>query len=165
MSQENHRFRRATVLDLGSLTALCLLSKQSNGYDDAFMAQCLEELRVRPDWLEDEFWLAETQDGELVGCARLRFEGSTQGEIATCFVHPDHHGKSIGRRLMNRLLESANCSGLSSIVLDADPNAVPFYEKMGFQVIDETPSGSIPGRFLPLTELCMSPNKDRTPSA
>jgi hypothetical protein len=33
--------------------------------------------------------------------------------------------------------------------VDADPFAAPFYKRMGMREIGVSPSGSIPGRFLP----------------
>jgi hypothetical protein len=35
------------------------------------------------------------------------------------------------------------------MTIDADPGAVPFYERMGAVPAGLVPSGSIPGRFLP----------------
>ena len=34
----------------------------------------------------------------------------------------------------------------------ADPNAVPFYERMGARFVSHAPSDAIPGRTLPLYE-------------
>ena len=39
--------------------------------------------------------------------------------------------------------------GASGITLDADPNSVGFYQRMGMEIVGESPSGSIPGRMLP----------------
>ena len=45
--------RKATLDDCTALTDLCMRSKQSNGYDDVFMAMCAEELKVRDSWIEE----------------------------------------------------------------------------------------------------------------
>jgi hypothetical protein len=34
----------------------------------------------------------------------------------------------------------------------ADPNAAPFYERMGARLVSQAPSDAIPGRMLPLYE-------------
>ena len=34
--------------------------------------------------------------------------------------------------------------------IEADPEAVPFYQRMGAKITGSAPSGSIPGRRLPL---------------
>ncbi|WP_299817308.1 GNAT family N-acetyltransferase [uncultured Roseibium sp.] len=149
--------RRAEPGDRDALTDLCMRSKRSNGYDDAFMAQCAEELRVRDSWISDDhFWLAETASGNPVGCIRLSIaaDGET-GEVGTCFVDPDWKGKQVGRRLFGPLLEEARNRGVTRIELDSDPFAEPFYVRMGFVTTGRTPSGSIAGRTLPRMELLL----------
>lgn len=145
--------RAARPNDRETLTELCMRSKRSNGYDDAFMALCTEELRVQDLWItEDDFWIAEALDGRVVGCIRLSSEGGI-GELETCFVDPDWKGKGVGKRLFEALHEKAKTIGLELIGLDADPFAEPFYARMGFRTIGRSPSGSIPGRTLPRMEM------------
>jgi len=149
--------RKAELKDRETLTDLCMRSKQSNGYDDAFMAMCAEELRVRDSWIvDDDFWLAETAAGVPVGCIRLSVEeDGVTGELETCFVDPDWQGRKIGRLLFEVFLQRAQDLKLTRIGLDADPFAEPFYARMGFETIGRTPSGSIPGRTLPRMELTL----------
>lgn len=142
--------RPARHADKNALTVLCMRSKQSNGYDDAFMAACEEELRVRDSWIsEDDFWVAEAFDGALVGCIRLSSDTAAGGELETCFVAPDYKGKGVGRALFQALESRAKTIGLRHIELDADPFAEAFYARMGFVTTGRSPSGSIPGRTLP----------------
>lgn len=140
------KLRRARGEDAPALTTLTYLSKQSNGYDDAFMAACADELRVTPeDIAANHFLLAEEASGTPLGCACL----TPEGEISSFFIHPDHKRQGIGRGLWQQLRETATSLNLTHLTLDADPDAVPFYRAMGFEVIGQTPSGSIPGRHLP----------------
>ncbi|MHA7777535.1 GNAT family N-acetyltransferase [Roseibium sp. M-1] len=150
--------RVATLEDRDALTELCMRSKQSNGYDDAFMAQCAEELKVRDSWImDDDFWVAESTEGALIGCIRLSMEDDGEtGELETCFVDPDWKGKKIGRALFEVLHRRARSLGLSKVGLDADPFAEPFYARMGFRTVGSAPSGSIPGRTLPRMELILT---------
>ncbi len=147
--------RRARLDEAEALSALILRSKRSNGYDDAFMAQCVDELRVTPERIRQElFWVAETPDGRLAGCTSLHLTPETRsGEIRNFFVDPDHKRKGVGSRLWQTVLGAAREAGLTRMHLDADPFAVPFYSAVGFVVTGETPSGSIPGRVLPFMEL------------
>ena len=139
--------RRAHLKDAPALTALVLASKQSNGYDDAFMAACADELSVTPqDIADQEIWVAEQT--EPMGCVALIRE-VTIGTISTFFIHPDHKRKGIGRALWQKVEEIAKAERLTLLKLDADPEAVPFYEALGFTTVSEAPSGSIPGRMLP----------------
>ena len=51
--------RRARPGEAAELTALILASKRSNGYDDAFMAACADELSVsEDDILTNQIWVA-----------------------------------------------------------------------------------------------------------
>ncbi|WP_299876601.1 GNAT family N-acetyltransferase [uncultured Sulfitobacter sp.] len=144
--------RRARGEDAPALTALVYLSKQSNGYDDAFMAACADELRVTADRIaQTDFLLAEDTPGVPRGCACL----TSTGAIEAFFIHPDHKRRGIGRLLWTHLLKTAKTEGIARLTLEADPAAVPFYRAMGFEVVGEAPSGSIPGRVLPQMALTL----------
>lgn len=153
------RIRRACLEDREALTDLCLRSKQSNGYDDTFMDMCREELTVREEWiLRDAFWIMEASNGKICGCIRLHIDvGTTDGEIETCFVDPLCQKQGIARLLIETLFSFARELGLHRLWLDADPFAEPFYQKMGFETVDRSPSGSIPGRFLPRMSCTLIP--------
>ncbi|MBO6758533.1 MAG: GNAT family N-acetyltransferase [Roseibium sp.] len=139
--------------DLQAVTDLSLRAKRSNGYDEAFMALCVDELTARVAWLEDGFWLAEADGVGICGCVRLSVEtGRDCGEVETCFVDPACQGRGVGRALFQHLLTEAKALGLSALQLDADPYAVAFYQRMGFVTIGTSPSASIPGRSLPRME-------------
>ncbi len=151
--------RKAVLADMDDLTDLCMRSKQSNGYDDAFMSQCVDELRVRESWvLNDDFWVAETEESRIVGCIRLSVDAADgTGELETCFVEPGWKGRKIGRMLADKLLEKAVAARLGRIGLDADPFAEAFYEKLGFREVGRVQSGSISGRTLARMELDLTP--------
>lgn len=151
--------RAARLDDASAMTELCLQSKQSNGYDDAFMSACRDELTVTPDALtEAMFWVVvpEGQPSVYCGCAALSLDPPAAGQVAdtgevhSFFVAPARQGNGIGRLMWNNLLAQACRLGLRRLHLDADPHAVPFYQAMGFEVIGQSASGSVPGRMLPL---------------
>lgn len=147
--------RRARPEDAETLTDLSMRSKRSNGYDEAFMAACREELTVTVKRLcEGEYWVAES--GAVCGCACLVTDlTNCSGEIHAFFIDPEWQRKGIGRLLWRKLAERAREAGLTELHLDADPFAVPFYEALGFQVTGEVPSGSIPGRALPRMSIAL----------
>ncbi|NIA68925.1 GNAT family N-acetyltransferase [Pelagibius litoralis] len=156
MQESNVTVRRARDDEAEALTALSLKSKRSNGYDDAFMAACREELTVTDQRLaEGEYWVAESE--ELCGCACLLADpNGGSGEVHAFFIDPDWQRRGVGRLLWNKLVQRAKEQGLIDLRLDADPAAVPFYEAMGFKVVGEAPSGSIPGRSLPHMKVAVS---------
>lgn len=131
------------------LTDLAMRSKRSNGYDAAFMAACRHELTVCPSHLaRAEYWLAEIDVVCGFACLAVH-DGNRAGEIDAFFIDPDWQRKGVGRALWSKLLERARSMELDELVVAADPAAVAFYEAMGFRIIGQEASGSIPGRLIP----------------
>lgn len=141
------QIRRARPEEAAALSALIYRSKQSNGYDDAFMAACADELRVSAGDIDTGLiWVAEAD--RLVACVTLLPLGDT-GEVSAFFVDPSAKRQGVGKRLWQVVLEAALNRGIRRLTLDADPEAVAFYEAMGFETVGTSPSGSIPDRVLP----------------
>lgn len=144
--------RPAEPSELDELTELCIRSKAHWGYDPAFMSACREELTLTPDDLVSaSTWVIEAE-GMPVAVAQVFFDGGT-AELHNFFVDPDHMGQGLGRRLFDWAVSEARRLGATSMRIESDPHARPFYERMGARLIGETPSESIPGRMLPLLEL------------
>lgn len=84
---------------------------------------------------------------ELVGVAEIR----DYRHLGWLFAGPSRQGKGIGSALMNRVVElcSGHEQGEGAITVNSSPNAVGFYEKMGFVARDEeqTVNGI---RFVPM---------------
>ena len=147
MADISIRLARADETDI--LTDIAMLSKQSVGYDDAFMAACADELRVTPALLaKNDHWVAEAD----TPCGFISLavdEGGEKGVLDSLFIHPDWQKKGVGRRLWDILLVEARARNLRELRLDSDPKAEHFYSSLGFTTISRAPSGSIPGRTLP----------------
>lgn len=142
--------RLAEIDDVDVMTDVSIRAKQSNGYDDALMDVWRDELTVTVAHLcQGEYWVA-VDGGQILGCASLSPDKDRQsGKVHGFFIDPDHQGRGIGRMLWDQLRVRAHAYGMPDVRLDADPNAVPFYEAMGFIVVGEAPSGSIEDRRLP----------------
>lgn len=155
-STSNINLRPAEIDDVDALTDVSIRAKQSNGYDDAFMVACRDELTVTAAHLcQGEYWVAYEGD-QIIGCASLcPDKDHRSGEVHSFFINPDQQGRGVGRMLWAKLLERAHAYGITEVRLDADPNAAPFYEAMGFEVIGDAPSGSIPGRRIPHMRLSL----------
>ncbi|MFI0240089.1 GNAT family N-acetyltransferase [Streptomyces sp. NPDC016845] len=147
------RIRAARPEEAAELSALALRSKAHWGYDEAFMAACVDELTLRPEEVEARRTVvAQAPDGRLLGLATL--EGQPpRGELGLMFVDPDAIGGGVGRLLFGHVREAARAAGFARFGWAADPNAVPFYEAMGGRRVGTVPSGSLPGRVLPLMEV------------
>jgi GNAT superfamily N-acetyltransferase len=136
--------------EAAALSALALRSKAYWGYDEAFMAACRAELTVDAEMMVRRPTLvAVAADGGIVGYAAL--DGvPPRGELAALFVDPPAIGQGVGRLLYEHAVALARTLGHHTLTIDADPYAEPFYLAMGAVRIGATPSGSIPGRELPL---------------
>jgi GNAT superfamily N-acetyltransferase len=150
------KVEKAKPEQAGLLTELCLRSKQSNGYDDAFMALCRDELTVTAEHLSNQqWWVAiDDQQSAICGCVGLIPSDdpdlpANSGEVHAFFIDPSYKRQGVGRLLWATLRSAAHNQGFVSLALYADPYAVPFYEAMGFVITGEAPSGSIAGRMLP----------------
>ena len=146
--------RAAQPEEAGCLTELCLRSKAHWGYDEAFMAACRAELTVTPNAAAAPLLRVATVDGGLAAVAELGREDGVWF-LDKLFVDPRFMGLGLGRQLLNWATKTAAAHGASSLEIAADPDAVPFYEHHGARRIGEEPSGSVPGRMLPLLELTL----------
>ena len=144
------RLRPATADDATGLSALALRSKGVWGYDRPFLEACKEELTVAPDAVEARrAVVAVDGSGRAVGFATLEGE-PPDGELGMLFVEPDRIGTGVGAILWRDAVRRAAALGFRLLRIEADPGAAPFYEAMGARVVGTAPSGSIPGRRLPV---------------
>lgn len=130
--------------DLEALEALALRSKAHWGYDDAFLASCVGELRLPATALVDDIVLVARHKRHT--CGFIRMGRDDPGEIEALFVAPEAIGGGIGRKLFHSALA---CSNAARLIVVSDPHAEGFYRRLGFRAGGSEPSGSIPGRMLP----------------
>ncbi|KND28808.1 GCN5 family acetyltransferase [Streptomyces europaeiscabiei] len=148
------RIRAGEAAEAAALTELALRSKDHWEYDAEFLAACREELTVRPADVAARRTAVAEEDGRILGFTTLDGE-PPRGALGMMFVEPDAIGRGVGRRLFAHTMDEARRLGFTRLTIDADPNAEPFYRAMGAVRIGATPSGSIPGRELPLLEVAL----------
>ncbi|MFH9365028.1 GNAT family N-acetyltransferase [Streptomyces anulatus] len=148
------RIRAGEAAEAAALTELALRSKGHWEYDAEFLAACREELTVRPADVAARRTAVAEEDGWILGFTTLDGEPPI-GALGMMFVEPDSIGRGVGRRLFAHTMDEARSLGFTRLTIDADPNAEPFYRAMGAIRIGATPSGSIPGRELPLLEVAL----------
>ncbi|HEX8147623.1 MAG TPA: GNAT family N-acetyltransferase [Pyrinomonadaceae bacterium] len=88
-----------------------------------------------------EFFVAE-EDGVIVGFGEL---GQEAGAIQGLYVSPDAAGRGVGRELLRTLEGRAHAHGLKSLSLTSSLNAVTFYERAGFEAVEELTETISPG--------------------
>jgi GNAT superfamily N-acetyltransferase len=142
------RLRKALQDELSSLSGLCLRSKAHWGYDEAFLAACRTELTLHPDDLRVTSLRVAERDAAVVGLAQVKVTGA-DADLLKLFVEPASLGTGIGRLLFEWATAKARDLGATRMIIESDPGAAPFYERMGAHQAGFTPSQSIPGRVLP----------------
>ncbi len=143
--------RPPVLAELDALSALQLRSKAHWGYDATFMAACTDELTLTPKDLSDTALVLADLGGTLAGVAQVGPKGQ-DADLFGLFVDPPHMGAGLGRTLFQWCVAAARDVSDDRLLIDADPDAAAFYERMGARRIGTAPSGSIPGRLLPLLE-------------
>lgn len=152
------RIREANVNDAANLTELMRTAKRSWGYPDEWMriweagliidAQAITALRV---------CVAEDETG-ILGFYGLAGSGHAV-QLEHLWVRPGQMGKGIGRALIEHALDAATSSGAEVVMIESDPNAEPFYRRIGAVRIGEIPAPApgAPNRTLPLLQFKIGP--------
>ena len=146
------QLRDARQDELPSLGELCLRSKAIWGYDDAFMTACQNELTLRPDELQSTHLQVAERDSTVVGLAQVKVTDS-DADLLKLFVEPALLRSGVGRLLFEWATARARGLGAVRMIIEADPDAAPFYERMGARYAGFAPSQSIPGRMLPRMQM------------
>jgi len=79
-------------------------------------------------------WIA--RDGDTaIGCGALKRHSDAIGEVKRMFTRPAWQGQGVGRRVLDKILETAEREQMKTLVLetgDQHPAAWAIYEKAGF---------------------------------
>jgi GNAT superfamily N-acetyltransferase len=142
------RLRNVRQDEFSSLSELCQRSKAHWGYDEAFMAACRAELTLHPDDLEITSLQVAERAGSVAGLAQVKVTGA-DADLLKLFIEPALMGVGIGRLLFEWATAKARELGAIRMMIEADPDAAPFYERMGAHHAGSVASESIPGRMLP----------------
>jgi GNAT superfamily N-acetyltransferase len=146
----NLLLRPARTDEAELLTAIVRRSKASHGYDEAFMELLIADTVIAPEQIAAEQMMVAEIDGRAVAFAHLMpiYRPETV-YLENLFVEPDVQNAGVGRALFEWALTEAERQGYAWLEWDSDPNAAPFYEKMGGEKIAENESTIFPGRMIP----------------
>lgn len=156
------QLRAARTDEVDLLGDLALRSKGHWGYDRSFLDACRTELTFEPDELGARRIVVAESAGRVLGFYSLDGEPPS-GELGNMWVEPDSIGTGVGRRLWQHAIQTAREAGFTKLRIGAEPFAEGFYLAMGAKRVGETPSGSIPGRILPLLEVRLTGPPPRRP--
>ncbi len=120
-------FRPAHIGEEIALTGLARRSIQARwAYSDEFMDWEPEEISVSAHHISSGITRVIEAGGSVLGFYVLQGD-----ELSRLMVAAEALGTGLGRLLWQDAVDQARFQGLAAIRLDADPNAVPFYERMG----------------------------------
>jgi ribosomal protein S18 acetylase RimI-like enzyme len=163
------RLRSARPAAAGALSDIAQRSKAHWGYDATFLEACRPSLTFSEDKVrQGRFVLAEQHGSvsayvpDVRGGRNARIMGfyelvgnSPEFELSNLWVEPDSIGTGIGRLLWTHAMSAAREMGGTTVMIEADPNALGFYQAMGAIQVGEVPSGPISGRLLPLLRVVL----------
>ena len=148
--------RPATIDELSGLSDLCFRSKAVWGYDDEFMEACRGELSFKPHDLKLTRIAVAERDGRPIAVAQLKVVDD-EADLLKLFVEPNALRSGTGRALLAWATDVARNLGARRLTIEADPDAAPFYRKMGAYDVGQAPSGSVLGRMLPKLAMNLCP--------
>ncbi|MEU7206578.1 GNAT family N-acetyltransferase [Streptomyces sp. NPDC045470] len=140
--------RAARPEEAAILSELALRSKGRWGYDKEFLEKSREELTLQPGDIEQRRTAVAEHQGHVLGFVTVQ-DDPPNGELGMLSVDPPAIG-GVGRLLFEHALAVAEAIGFKQLKVGAEPHAEAFYRAMGATRIGTVPSGSIPGRELPL---------------
>jgi len=124
------RIRRAVESEAPALSVLALNAKQYWGYAREDIERWQPLLAISADDVASKPTFVAEVEYEVVGFYLLVLMAQTW-ELEHLWVSPQFARRGIGRALLAHAANTAWLAGASSIVIDADPNAEPFYVACG----------------------------------
>ena len=77
-------------------------------------------------------------NGKAVAVGRLQFNTIEEAQIRYMAVSDDYQGKGYGRKMVKALEDIAREKGIRYIILQARGNALKFYKKNGYKIIEKS---------------------------
>lgn len=147
--------RQVKSADADRLTQIALSAKRHWDYPERWMESWTPQLTFTPEYFEEnESWVA--VEGEKSIAFYTLEDKNGIAWLENLWVLPEYIGKGIGKDLFFHAVTLARGRGYKILQLEADPNAMGFYEKMGMKKIGERQS-EVDGspRILPIMEIAL----------
>lgn len=102
-------------------------------YDEASISRTMEE--------DEQHYILLRENNIAQGFASYGVwkEHSNKWKIAKLYVLPESHGRGLGRKLLEEIIERARNAGMEAVILNVNRYnpAFTFYKKIGFTVLRE----------------------------
>jgi amino-acid N-acetyltransferase len=122
----DYAVRRARTGDVRAIRGLVDANSQSGRLLDKPTVALFEGVQ--------EFWVASSADGEIVGCGALHVIWEDLAEIRTLAIDEGHQGRGVGNQIVVALLDTSRELGVSRVFVLTF--AVEFFRRHGFAEID-----------------------------
>jgi len=122
--------RRASREEVDRLNAIAMEAKAHWGYEPAQLEEWRPGLLTQPESIDRWPTFVAVVHGQAVGFTQANPERSPW-ELVSLWVLPAFMGRGIGKALLQRICRAAAAAQESSLDIDADPNAEPFYRACG----------------------------------
>ena len=161
------RIRLARVDEADRLTQIAIVSKAHWGYPPSWLALWKAGMTITAEHIHAQHVLV--AESVLPGSSRIdgtaavslprqqSSDAAIEGpaELEHFWVSPDAMGAGVGRALMNAVLRYCSDENVDVLRIEADPNAVAFYERFGAAQVGEVESVPSPRR-LPVLEITIN---------
>lgn len=128
--------RPAMPEEANILSQIAIAAKSHWNYPIHWMERWIPQLTFSPTYFdENESWVAEMDDEPIAFSTLQERDGNAW--LENIWVLPAHIGQGVGKQLFRHALDRARERGHQSLQLEAEPNAVGFYEKMGMKKVGE----------------------------
>jgi streptomycin 6-kinase len=152
MRKMKYVLKQAAIEHIDNINTLLRLSKRHWGYDDDFLDRFMQGFNIKVPYLQQHDIKLVYLDNTLIGFFNFIINKDSALELDNFFLHPDYIGKGHGRQMWNLCCQYAEQLGFKDFIIWSDPNAEPFYKKMGCEKIGERPSPTMPNRFPPILQ-------------
>lgn len=130
------RIERAGIESHQTLSDIAHAAKRHWGYPESWMRLWQEALTITPGYIAgNTVYLAQVED-EIVGFYALLGDGARLA-LDHLWLSPAQIGTGIGKALFNHAVATARQLGATEVEIEADPNALGFYEHMGATRVGE----------------------------
>lgn len=147
----NYTIIKANTSDAKRLSKIAWQSKAHWNYPKEWMELWRKGLTITPEMIDQhDVFKFVLVDETIVGCTVLITEKDILW-IEHLWISPEYIGHGFGKKLLTAALEQTVQPLHKKIKVVSDINAEIFYQKMGFETVEQFES--VPkGRFLPVME-------------
>lgn len=138
-------FRKATKNDLVKIVQMLSddkLGSQRERFENPLPASYTEAFDIIDKDPHQNLIVVENKDKEVIGTLQLTFiqyltyQGGIRAQIEAVRIRKDQRGKGLGLKMFEWAIEKSKERGAHLLQLTTDkkrPDAIQFYEKLGFQ--------------------------------